>query len=338
MLRRVFGLVLAVAIAVPPSGLAQQTPTAVAADLQAGIRQVDEGDLDAAVITLDAVVLRLKQMKGAERDLATAHLYSSMAHLGLSQIEKAKAEMREAWRNNRGLALDPKKFPPRVIQLYEQMKNEQQQAEATTPKPATAASPQPAPKPTASPAEAVAPEKGGSKLPLILLGGAALVGGGVAIAATGGSGGAAASAPMPTPTPQPAPTPAPVMDRVFFINSTPPAGGTVRVTRPDPNSDGVRAGSVIIGIGVTAGSDMASGTTLHVALEGSGSNDRRIFLESFYSFSLRAGATTGIEISNFMGHTRVGVTDVVTVSATVSATNRGELASFSQPLLLHVVE
>src|SRR5688572_8890777 len=77
------------------------------ADLGAGIRLMEEGDLDQAVIALDAVVQRLTSAKGKEKELALAHLYLGMAHLGLSQWERARAEMREAWRNDKDMKLDP---------------------------------------------------------------------------------------------------------------------------------------------------------------------------------------------------------------------------------------
>ena len=197
------------------------------ADLATGIRQVEEGDLEAAVITLDAVIQRLKQAKGQERDLATAHLYLSMAHLGLSQWERAKAEMREAWANNKDLTLDPKKYPPRVIQLHDDTKREARKAEAEAAK--ARSRPSPAPTPVAA---AQAPsKKGGSKTTLILLGvGVAATAGGVAIAVR----------PEPSPTPTP-----PVEQRVvstgfsftapgnpsFFLqNFTVAAAGSLRIT------------------------------------------------------------------------------------------------------------
>lgn len=142
----------------------------------------DEGDLSAAVITLDGVVRQLAASKGSEAALSLAHLYLSIAHLGLSQFERAKSEMREAWIKNRGLNLDPKKFPPRVIQTFEEAKTPDGAAEMS-----------------AAPAE---PAKGSSKA-LLILGGVAAIGGGVALAGGGNStAGPTAPAPTPRPTPQ----------------------------------------------------------------------------------------------------------------------------------------
>jgi chitodextrinase len=163
------GLALSVAIQLPA-----QAPSTTTQDLATGIHQVNEGDLDAATMTLDSVVQRLKQEKGREKDLATAHLYLAMAHLALSQWERAKGEMREAWRNDRQLALDPQKFPPRVIQLYEETKREQRQAETATAKPAAA--------------QAVPAQKSRSRALPILIGGGLAAGAAVGIAAAAGGG------------------------------------------------------------------------------------------------------------------------------------------------------
>jgi len=38
-------------------------------------------------------------------------LYLALAHVGLSQLETAKANVREAWKNNRDIKLDSKKYP-----------------------------------------------------------------------------------------------------------------------------------------------------------------------------------------------------------------------------------
>lgn len=187
MTRRFLSLLLSLCLAYPASAIVQPQ----AAELAQGIRQVEEGDLAAAVITLDSVVQRLSTVKGSEKDLATAHLYLGMAHLGLSQFERGKAEMVEAWRNNKGMKLDPKKFPPRVIQAYEEAKNEASRAQ-----PGTTATPSPAKSPT----ETKTAKKGGSKMPLILGGVAAL---GAAVVLGGGGDNAVIARPSATPRPTP---------------------------------------------------------------------------------------------------------------------------------------
>jgi hypothetical protein len=193
-------LLVTVALSIPSPAVDQaETPAAILAN---GIRQVEEGDLEAAVITLDTAVQRLSAEKGKEKELALARLYLGMAHLGLSQWERAKAEMREAWRNNKDLKLDPKKFPPRVMQLYEEAKREAKEAEdrskaESRTKPVPTPSPQP---PAKTGATATSGEKkGGSKAPLVILG---VVGAGAAVAAAAAAGGGSKTAtPAPTVTP-----------------------------------------------------------------------------------------------------------------------------------------
>jgi hypothetical protein len=98
------------------SAWGQERPSGLA--LADGIRQVEEGDLEAAIFTLDSVVQELATKPRNERNLALAHLYLGMAHLGLSQLDRAREEMRHAWQSDHTLKLDANRFPPRVIQLY----------------------------------------------------------------------------------------------------------------------------------------------------------------------------------------------------------------------------
>jgi hypothetical protein len=123
-MRSVLTTVLVVVLAGggPPPTLAQTGDAT--SDLALGVRQVEEGELETAVITLESVVKRLERGTAREKDLSLAHLYLSMAHLGLSQWEIAKANMRLAWKNDRGMKLDPALFPPRLLQLYDDIKRE----------------------------------------------------------------------------------------------------------------------------------------------------------------------------------------------------------------------
>lgn len=163
------------AAAQPPSG---------AAELATGIRQVDEGDLEAAVLTLDGAVQRLSAEKGREKDLARAYVYLAVAHLGLGRTEDAKAKLREAWKADHDTRLDSRKFSPRLIQLYEQARQEGNVAP-----PATA---------TTTPSAPAREKKGGGTKWLLVGGGLAAVGIGVA-AAAGGGGADAPSAPPAGP-------------------------------------------------------------------------------------------------------------------------------------------
>jgi hypothetical protein len=160
------------------SGAAPAPPTP---DVDAGIRLVEDGDLEAAVETLAAVLPDLAANPERRSDLVRGHLYLGMAHLGLEHEERARVHFQRAWALSGGAPLDPKMFPPRVIALYEEAR------EAATPPPTAA----PPPRPT--------PRRRAPVLPSLLtfgLGAAA----GAGTAALGGGGDAAApppAAPLP---------------------------------------------------------------------------------------------------------------------------------------------
>jgi hypothetical protein len=170
--------VLAVLTQPPPRARAQATSDA---ELQRGIQQAREGDFDGAVITLDAVSRRLASQPGNAKQLAQAYTYLAVAYLGLSQEQAAKARFLEALKTDAGLDVSPREFPPKIVQFFEQVRKE-----APPAAPAAAPAP-PSPAPAPAPSASAPPKKGGSKLPLILIGVAA-VAGGAAVAAGGGGG------------------------------------------------------------------------------------------------------------------------------------------------------
>jgi hypothetical protein len=86
-----------------------------------GIRQVDEGDLSAAVITLTNALGRMDAAQAPEKERALGYVYLGMAQLGLGQTDPARASLRFAWGLNEGARLDPKLFPPRVVRLYDEV-------------------------------------------------------------------------------------------------------------------------------------------------------------------------------------------------------------------------
>jgi hypothetical protein len=89
-----------------------------------GIRQVDEGDLSAAVTTLTTALTRLDSAQAPERERALGYVYLGMAQLGLGQGDPARASLRYAWSLNQGAKLDAKRFPPRVVRLYDEVGGE----------------------------------------------------------------------------------------------------------------------------------------------------------------------------------------------------------------------
>ncbi|HYU43812.1 MAG TPA: tetratricopeptide repeat protein [Vicinamibacteria bacterium] len=179
-------VVLAVWLALGPGLVAAQSNEP---DLAAGIRQVEDGDYSAAVITLDRAARAVENQKERAHELARAYLYLGIAYVGLGSETSARARFRDALAQSRDLRLDPEQFPPKVIELFEKAREENRV---------------PAPN-AASPAPTSAPASGGkkkSKTPLILIGLGGAAAAGVAVAAGGGGGGTAStSATVPATAP-----------------------------------------------------------------------------------------------------------------------------------------
>jgi hypothetical protein len=93
-------------------------------ELADGMRLVDEGDLAGGVASLEPALLRLAAENGPARERALGYLYLGMAQLGLDRAVAARASLREAWRLNPGARLDPMRFPPRVVKLYQEVGQE----------------------------------------------------------------------------------------------------------------------------------------------------------------------------------------------------------------------
>ena len=141
-----------------------------------GIRQVDEGEFDNAIVTLDTAARRLVADPKRVRELSQAYLYLGIAYMGKGHEAAAKAKFREALAGMKDLTLSAERYPPKVVDLFEAAREE-----ARADRPATTA---PAPAAAASQTK----KKGGGK-GLLVIGGLAVVGGGVAVAAGGGGGG-----------------------------------------------------------------------------------------------------------------------------------------------------
>jgi hypothetical protein len=172
-------LAATLALCEPTRALAQPPADA---SLERGIREAQGGDFQSAIVTLDEVVRRLKTEPGRAKDLARAYTYLSIAYLGLSQEQTAKAKFVEAWKTDNQLEISPREFPPRILKFFEDAKKEAGISLVTP-------SPTPAPSPAAAaPAPASTDSKGGGARLALILGGLAAVGGGIALAAGGGGG------------------------------------------------------------------------------------------------------------------------------------------------------
>jgi hypothetical protein len=181
MVRKALSTLLVLAIAAGTAvPVAAQGPVSDP-EIARGMRQVDEGDYDAGIVTLDAAVRRLGGQPARQGELAQAYLYLGVAYLGKGHETSARARFRDALKQAKDLNLSPDRFAPRVIELFEQAK------EDVSPTAAPAA-PAPAPVATSAPGAAAGKKKGGSKMPLVLIGLGAAAAGGVALAAGGGGG------------------------------------------------------------------------------------------------------------------------------------------------------
>lgn len=173
-------------------GLAQEPE-----DLRTGIRQVEGGDFDAALITLDAAARRLAAEGKQPKALARAYVYLAIAYLELGQEEAARTKMMEALRTDKDLRLDEREFPPKVIRFFGQVRGESALANPSPAPPSPVPTPAARPSPSAAPA---APAKGHSKTVPIVLG---VVGAAAAVGAVAAASGRNNPPPSPPPTAPP---------------------------------------------------------------------------------------------------------------------------------------
>jgi hypothetical protein len=160
-MRRAMAVCLALALANP---LGAQVSTSDP-DVALGIQQVEEGDYDAAILTLDNAARRLSADPARSRELSAAYLYLGVAYVGKGHEAAARAKFREAVKQLRDLTLSPEKFPPKVIDLFEAAREDVARA--------------PAAPPPAAASTSVPEKKGGSKVLIFGALGAAAAGGAV---------------------------------------------------------------------------------------------------------------------------------------------------------------
>jgi tetratricopeptide (TPR) repeat protein len=160
--------------ALPAAGWAQGAVTDP--EVLKGIAQLEEGEYDAAIFTLDTAARRLAAEPEKARDMSQAYLYLGIAYFGKGHEAAAKAKFREALTQFKDISLSAEQYPPAIINLFEAAREETRSTAPATPTATTAAAPE---------------EKkgGGGKKILLIGGGALLVGGGVAAAAGGGDSG-----------------------------------------------------------------------------------------------------------------------------------------------------
>jgi hypothetical protein len=134
---------LVISVVAAPLPAAQQHP-----GLATGIRQVQEGDIEAAAVTLSRAAEELIESGSQDAELARTLAYLALVHQGLGEADVARADMVEAVRHDPALQLDPSQFPPRLLQLLAEVRKDQSPPAG----PVLAPAPVPAPQPVVRPA------------------------------------------------------------------------------------------------------------------------------------------------------------------------------------------
>lgn len=133
-------------------------------EVEAGVRQVQEGDFETAVITLEAASRRLAREAKPAGLRVRAALHLGIARVALDQRGAAKTCFKDALALQPALRLTPDRYSPKVIGVFEEARRELQ---AQTP---------------------VTPREGRKVRVPWLVGGGVAVGGGVVLATRGGGG------------------------------------------------------------------------------------------------------------------------------------------------------
>jgi hypothetical protein len=167
-LRTTRGLAVLLAVLILFQGQERLLGQAPAGDAEVarGVRQVEEGEYDTAILTLDAAARRLAPRSPGSPDLAQAFLFLGIAYLAKGHETSARARFREAIAQVKDLKLSPDRFAPRVVEVFEKAREE---ASAARPAPASTT-------------------KGGRAKGLLIVGGLGAAAAGVAVAAGGGGG------------------------------------------------------------------------------------------------------------------------------------------------------
>jgi hypothetical protein len=87
-------------------------------DLARGIRLVEDGDFETALLSLDAAARALSRPPGTAKDLAAAYLYLGLAYVGLKQEALARTRFEQALAQDPTLRLDPDEFPPAALRVF----------------------------------------------------------------------------------------------------------------------------------------------------------------------------------------------------------------------------
>jgi hypothetical protein len=119
MRRAVCGLLILACGARPAAATVQETTPSAESGVAAGVRQVEEGDFEGAVETLEAAIPRLRGDPQRLRLLVQADIQLAVAHTALDHGPQAVQAFSEAITLDPNLRLDPQRFSPKVLRALE---------------------------------------------------------------------------------------------------------------------------------------------------------------------------------------------------------------------------
>ena len=119
-MRRAVSCVLILACGALPAGAtAQETTASAESGIATGVRQVEEGDFEGAVTTLESAIARLRGDPQRVRLLVQADIQLAVAHTALDHTAQAVQALAEAITLDPNLRLPPDRYSPKVRRALE---------------------------------------------------------------------------------------------------------------------------------------------------------------------------------------------------------------------------
>ena len=117
-MRRAVSWVLILACSAAPAAV-QETTASAESGIATGVRQVEEGDFEGAVTTLESAIARLRGDPQRVRLLVQADIQLAVAHVALDHAAQAVQAFAEAITLDPNLRLPPDRFSPKVLRAFE---------------------------------------------------------------------------------------------------------------------------------------------------------------------------------------------------------------------------
>jgi putative NIF3 family GTP cyclohydrolase 1 type 2 len=105
--------------AAPAAPATQETAPTAESGVATGVRQVEDGDFEAAVATLESAIPRLRGDPARVPILVQADIQLAVAHTALDHTAQAVQAFSEALTLAPNLRLDPQRFSPKVLRALE---------------------------------------------------------------------------------------------------------------------------------------------------------------------------------------------------------------------------